>query len=183
MDNLKGCCLHRKCRRLKDTLVQMFEGGSSFRILCYRLLLRLLLHNHAGNLNQHIREWKQQRGHGQVEDCMENRNLHRIDVGCRKGRTQAEKDKSDRSEHNRTNDVKGQMHDSRTLGRAGSAHTGKHGSHTGTNVLAQCNIDSRICGYNAVHGQSLQDTNRSRGTLQKRGNQRTDDHAQKRIAS
>ena len=96
---------------------------------------------------------------------------------------QAEKDKSDRSEHNRTNDVKGQMHDSRTLGRAGSAHTGKHGSHTRTNILAQCNIDSRICGYNAVHSQSLQDTNRSRGTLQKRGNQRTDDHAQKRIAS
>ena len=96
---------------------------------------------------------------------------------------QAEKDKSDRSEHNRTNDVKGQMHDSRTLGRAGSAHTGKHGSHTGTNILAQCNIDSRICGYNAVHSQSLQDTNRSRGTLQKRGNQRTDDHAQKRITS
>ena len=59
MDNLKGCCLHRKCRRLKDTLVQMFEGGSSFRILCYRLLLRLLLHNHAGNLNQHIRKREQ----------------------------------------------------------------------------------------------------------------------------
>ena len=94
-----------------------------------------------------------------------------------------EKNKSNRSKHDRTNDVKGQMHDSRTLGRAGSAHTGKHGSHTGTNILAQCNIDSRICGYNAVHGQSLQDTNGSRGTLQKRGNQRTDDHAQKRITS
>ena len=183
MDNLKGCGLHCECRRLEDTLIQMFEGGSSFRILHNRLFLCFLLHDHAGNLNQHIREREQQRGHRQVEDRMENGNLHRVDIGHRKRRTQAEKDETNGSEYNRANDVEGQVHDSCTFCRAGAAHTGKHGSHAGTDILAQRNVDGCVGGYDAVHGQGLQDTNGSRRTLQQRGNQRTNDHAQKRVAA
>ena len=70
----------------------------------------------------------------------------------------------------RTDDIEIKMHHRRTLGIGGSADTGKQRRYAGTDVLAHDNGDRRGKRQHPANGQSLQNTDRSRGGLKNRRN-------------
>ena len=60
---------------------------------------------------------------------------------------------------------------------------GQKGRHTGTDILAQGNVNRRIGGDNAVDGQGLQDTHRRGRTLQQGRHQKAYQSAQYGISA
>ena len=160
MNHFQSCCFHSKGRRFKNTLIQMLEGNCCLLILrsCRRLLLRLLPDNNAGNLYQLIGKGEEKGCHGKVKYRMENRNLHRINIGCGKIRSQGKENKAQTSYQNSSDYVKGQVNHSGPLRYPGAAHTGKHSRYTGTDILSQSNINCCIRSYNSIHCQSLQNS-------------------------
>src|SRR5699024_5190516 len=81
---------------------------------------------------------------GQVEHCMEDRYLHRVDLASGNSRIKCKYKESDHAEYDRTYDIEGKVDDRSPLCRSGSSYTGDQRRSTGTDILSQRNIDRRV---------------------------------------
>ncbi len=145
------------------------------------LLLRAVRKDLGRHFCQLCAEWQQQQGGGDVEDGVGVRNLSRY--VWRQALHQRNKWRyhADDGEDNGADDVKGKVDDGGALGVAAGADGRQHCRDAGTDVLAEQDINRLRKADNAAGSQRLQDTDRSGGRLDDRGEDCACQDAQNRI--
>ena len=98
-------------------------------------------------------------------------------------RRQGKHNQARRAEDEGPDHVKAQVDAGRPLCRSGSADTGDEGGDAGADILAQGDVDGRVGGHNAVHGQRLENSHGSGGALQQGRHNQPDEHTQHGVAA
>ncbi len=126
----------------------------------------VLFDSQIGQLLQQIRERKQQTGGKHIEHRMHHRDPIRLRCPLHKVKNNRPVQQiKQRHKHDRTDQVKIQMHDSRSSGAPRRPHGRQQRRHTGSDILSHDNGHRHTVGHRPGSAQRLQDTHRSRRAL------------------
>ena len=160
-------------RRIQQTNVQ---NGFAFRMVA-------ILNNKASQFFQTFGKGQHNRNRNDVENSMNNGDTCRIYGIVDKREVQHPMtDIEQNQENHRADNIKAQMHNGSPAGIFGSADGRKHCRNAGTDILSQNNGDGVGICNGACGRKRLQNTDRSRRTLDNRRQQSTCQHTQKGVA-